>query len=85
MRLNQRIIQMEEELERTVQGKQGDSTSQPPQTVTTNVPVPPTQPASIPLVIPTSATTTTTTKTTSTSESSMSMEEMMKAIKELEI
>jgi len=27
MRLNQRIVQMEEELERTFQGKQGDSTS----------------------------------------------------------
>lgn len=27
MRMNQRIIQMEEELERTVQGKQGESTS----------------------------------------------------------
>jgi len=32
MRMNQRIIQMEKELERTVQGKQGKSTSQPPQT-----------------------------------------------------
>jgi len=82
MRMNQRIIQMEEELERIVQGKQGESTSQPPQTVPTNVPVPPTQAAAIPPVIPT---TTTTAATTTTSESSMSMEEMMKAVKELEI
>jgi len=85
MRMNQRIIQMEEELERTTQGKQGESTSQPPQTVPTNVPVPPTQPAAILAVIPTSATATTTVVTTSTCESSMSMEEMMKAVKELEI
>ena len=82
MRMNQRIIQMEEELERTVQGKQGESTSQPPQTVPTDVPVPPTQATAIPLVIPT---TTTTVATTTTSESSMSMEEMMKAVKDLEI
>ena len=82
MRMNQRIIQMEEELERIVQGKQGESTSQPPQTVPTDVPVSPTQAAAIPPVIPT---TTTTAATTTTSESSMSMEEMMKSVKELEI
>jgi len=85
MRMNQRIIQMEEELERTAQGKQGESTSQPPQAVPANVPVPPTQPAAIPASIPTSETATTAVVTTSTPESSMSMEEMMKAVKELEI
>ena len=42
MRMNQRIIQMEEELERTVQGRQGELTSQLPQTIPTDVPVPPT-------------------------------------------
>jgi len=89
MRMNQRIIQMEEELERALQDKQGESTSQPPQTAPTVVTVPPTQAAAIPPVIPTSTTTTTTTDatatTTTTPKSSMSMEEMMKAVKELEV
>jgi len=76
---------MEEELERTSQGKQGESTSQPPQAVLANVPIPPTQPEAIPAVIPTFATATIAVVTTSTHESSMSMEEMMKAVKELEI
>jgi len=85
MRMNQRIIQMEEELEIIAQGTQGELTSQPPQAVPSNVPVPPTQPAAVPAVISTSETATTIVVTTSTPESSMSMEEMMKVVKELEI
>lgn len=41
MRMNQRIIQMEEEWERALQGKQGESTSQPPQTTPTVATIPP--------------------------------------------
>jgi len=83
MRMNQRIIKMEEELQRKIKGKQGESTSQLPQIVPTNVPVPPTQVTAIPSVIQKSATITTAAATTSRSESSTSMEEMMKVVKEL--
>lgn len=88
MSMNQRIIQMEQELERALQGKQVESTSQPPQTNPIVVTVPPTQAAAIPPIIPASTTTTTTTyvttATTRAPESTMSMEEMMKVVKELE-
>ena len=59
MKMYQRVIQMEEELERATQSKQGESTSQPPLAVQANVPVPPTQPPVVPAAIPetTSATT----------------------------
>ena len=90
MKMNQRIIQMEQELEKALQGKQGESTSQPPETAPLVSMVPPTQAAAIPLVIPTSTTATstidaTTATATTAPESSMSMEEMMKAVKELEV
>jgi len=81
MRMNQRVIQMEEELERVAQNKQGESSSQPPPAVQANVHVPPTQPAAVPKT--TSATSAV--ATTTTFESSMSMEEMMKVVKELEL
>jgi len=81
MKMNQRVIQMEEELERAAQSKQGESSSQPPPAVQINVPIPPIQPVAIPEA--TSATTTI--ETTTPSESSMSMEQMMKAVKELEL
>lgn len=80
MRMNQRIIHMEEELERIAQRKQGESTSHPPPPIPANVPVPPAQLAAILAVIPTS-----TTAGTTTPETSMSMDEMMKAIKDLEL
>lgn len=89
MRMNQRIIRMEQELERALQGKQGDSTSQPPQIAPIFATVPPTQAAAIPPIISASTTAATTidatVATTTTPESSMSMEEMMKAVKELEV
>ena len=77
-------------MEREVQGKQGESTSQPPQTVPTDVPIPLMQAAVIPPIIPASTTASSTTDATTaaiatTPESSMSMEEMMKAVKELEL
>lgn len=68
MRMNQRIIQMEEELERTLQGKQGESTSQPPQTAPTIVTDPPTEAAKIPPVISASTTATSTTDATAAIE-----------------
>lgn len=81
MKLNQRVIQMEKELERATQSKQGESSSQPPPAVQTNVPVPPIQPVAIPEA--TSATIVV--ATTTPFESSMSMEQMMKVVKELEL
>ena len=77
MKMNQRVIQMEEELEKASQSKQAEATSHPPPAVLANVPVPPTQSAAIPA--------TTAAATTTASESSMSMEEMMKVVKELEL
>lgn len=86
--MNQRILQMEVELEKALQDKQGDSASQPPQTSTNLGPVPPTQAAASPPAIPapTIATSATgaTAEATTTTESSMSMEELMKVVKELE-
>src|ERR1700733_3399238 len=43
--MNQRILQMEEELEKALQEKQGESASQPPQISTNLGPAPPTQAA----------------------------------------
>ena len=50
--MNQRILQMEAELEKALQDKQGESASQPPQTSTTLGPVPPTQAVVAPPIIP---------------------------------
>lgn len=86
MQMNQRIIEMEGELEKALQGKQGESTSQPPQTVPTVVTVPPTQAAVTPPIIPATTTATdATVATTTVPETSMSMEELTKVVKELEL
>jgi len=90
MKMNQRIIQMEQELEKSVQDKQGESTSQLPVIAPIVTTILPTAIASIFPVVPPSTSDTTTTdvsaaSTTKTPESSLSMEEMMKAVKELEI
>jgi len=90
MRMNQRIIQMEQELEKALQAKQGESTSQPPETAPTVATTLPTVTAAIPPIIPASTAGTSTmdasaAATTTAPESSMSMEEMMKAVKEIEV
>ena len=90
MRMNQRMIQMEQELEKAVQDKQGESASQPPMTAPTIPAVLPTALVAIPLVVPLPTADTATTdasaaSATTTTESSLSMEEMLKAVKELEI
>jgi len=90
MRMNQRIIHMEQELEKVVQDKQGESTPQPPVIAPIVPTVFPTLEATIPPIIPPSTTDTSTTdasaaSATTTPKSSMSMEEMMKAVKEIEI
>lgn len=86
--MNQRILQMEAELEKALQDKQGESASQPPQTSTTLGPAPPTQVAAAPPSIPAPTTATSATRAateaTTAAESSMSMEDLMKAVKELE-
>ena len=77
-------------MEKALQGKQGESTSQPPEIAPTVATVTPTQATTIPPVIAASATATSTTDaiaatTTIAPEPSMSMEEMMRAVKELEV
>lgn len=85
MRMNQRLIQTEQELKKSLQTKQGESTSQPPQTAPIIVSTPPTDTAVIPPTKPPSTTGTVTTDvtaaTTTEPETSMKMEEMMKAVK----
>jgi len=90
MKMNQRIIQMEQELEKEVQDKQGESASQPPIIAPTVPTVLPTAAAEIPPIVPPSTANTTTTdvsvaSATTAPESSLSMDEIMKAINELEI
>jgi len=84
MKLNQRVIDLEGELEKAIQRRQGELASQPPQTVPTGVAVPPA--AATPPTIPATTTATdATAATTTVLESSMSMDELTKAIKELEL
>ena len=90
VRMNQRIIEMEQELVKAVQEKQRESASQPPVTTPTISTILPTTTTTVPPIIPPSTTDTATTdasvaSATTALEFSKSMEEMMKAIKELEI
>ena len=87
MKMNQRIIQMERELEKAVQAKQGESTSQPPKAAPIVPSAPSTLTATIPPIIPSSTVGTSGTDAAAATapESSMSMEEMIKAMKELEV
>jgi len=87
MRMNQRLMQTEQEWEKALQTKRGESTSQPPETAPTIVSAPPTDTTAIPPTEPASKigteTTDPTTAATTEPETSMRMEEMMKAVKEI--
>jgi len=86
MKLNQRVIDLEGELERALQGKQGESTSQLPQTVPIVVSIPPAQAALTPPTVPATTTATdATTGTTTAPETSMSMDELTRAVNELKL
>jgi len=86
--MNQRIVEMEAELEKAMQEKQGETASQPPQTSTNLQAAPPAQITAAPATTPAPTTATSATGATvgatTAAESSLSMEEMMKAVKELE-
>jgi len=86
--MNQRIKEMEAQLEKAIQEKQGETTSQPLQTSTNIQSAPPAQTAAAPITTPAPTTATSATgatvEATAAAESSLSMEEMMKAVKELE-
>ena len=79
---------MEAELEKDIQDKQGESASQPPQTWTNLQSTPPAQVTAAPPTAPAPTTATSATgaivEATVAAESSLSMEELMKAVKELE-
>ena len=64
MKMNQRIIQMEQELEKALQGKQGESTSQPPITAPMVPTALPTVASTVPPLILASTTATSTTDAT---------------------
>jgi hypothetical protein len=86
--MNQRLAEMEAELEKAMQQKQGETAPQPPQT-STDVQVAPTvQTAAAPVTTAAPITATsaagTTTETTAPAGSSLSMEKLMKEVKELE-
>ena len=86
--MNQRILQMEAELEKATQDKKGESASQPPQTSTNLQSAPPAQVAAAPPTAPAPTTATSATgatvEATAATESCLGMEELMKVVKELE-
>lgn len=81
MRLNQRVIDLEGELEKELQGKQGESASQPPQRVPTDVATP-SEPVALPN-IPTTADATV--ETTTVLMSSMSVDDLIEAVNKLKL
>ena len=86
MRLNQRLIDLEEELERAIQSKQGESASQPPQTVPAVVTIPPPPLTDTPPTVPATTTATDATAATTTiPEAGMSMDKLTKSINELRL
>jgi len=80
MQLNQKVIDLEKELEGALQDKQGESTSQAPPTTSTTATT--TEAAVAPV---TTTATTEAAATTTAPESSLNMEDLTKAIKELEL
>lgn len=88
IRMNERLAETEQALEKALKEKQGESTSHPPEEAPTSATSPPIGTTTLPPAIPASTTGTTTTDATTTptteQETSMKMEEMMKAVKELE-
>jgi len=90
MRMNERLTETEKELEQSLQGKQGVSTSQPPETTPISTTAPSTVTTTIPSTAPasttgTSAADTLEATTTIVSDTSMSMQNMVEEIKALEL
>ena len=80
MQLNQKGIDLEKELEGALQDKQGESTSQAPPTTSTNATT--TEAAVAPV---TNTATTEAAATTTAPDSSTGIEELTRAIKEMEL
>ena len=90
MRMNQRLIAMEQELEKALQAKQGELSSEPPEIAPIVTNAPPTVAVAIRPIIPASTTGTSATNASVVvaiiaPDSSMSMEGLMKVVKELEV
>jgi len=85
MRMNQRLSETALALEKELQDKQGDSTSQPSQIAPTVTIAPPTVTTAVPPTGPTSATGTSATITVASSSTTMTTEELIKAMEELKI
>jgi len=81
MKLNQRVIDLEGDLEKALQSRREESASWPSQTVPTNVAAP--SATVTPPILPT--TIDATAATTTIPESTMSMDELKRAIKEIEL
>lgn len=86
MRMNQRLNEIEQALEKALQEKQGVSTSQPSQTAPTVTIAPPTVTTAIPPTVPASAAGTSTTTTTAVgSSTAMTTKELIKSMEDLKL
>jgi len=92
MKMHKRLIETENALEASLQGRQGELASQPVQTTHILTAAPPTATTKVPPIDPTSiagtsssAPVSATTTAAAEQEASLSMEEMMKQIKALEV
>jgi len=78
IKMNQRLNETEQELEKALQEKQGESTSQPPQ-------IAPTATTAVPPTVPTSTTSSTSATTATGSSTTMTTEELIKAMEDLKL
>ena len=85
MRLNERLSETEQALEKALQEKHGDSTSQPLEVTPMATTTPPTVITTVPSIVPPSTAGATSTATTPSSSTAMTIEHLIKAMEELKL
>ena len=85
MKMNERLSETKQALEKSIREKQGESTSQPFQITTIVTAAPPTVTTTVPSAVLESAAGTLATKTTAGNNTSMTTEELIKAMEELKL
>ena len=85
MRMNERLSETEQELEKAIREKQGESTSQPSQIAPTITTAPPTVTTTVPPTGPASTAGTLATTTTAGSSTTMTTKELIKIMEELKL
>jgi len=80
MRLNERLSDTEQALEKALQEKQGESTSQPPEVTRTVITAPPTGITTIPSTVPASTAEIIIGETTTCNSITMTTEQLIKAM-----